>query len=144
MLRPEAVSFRYQLEGYDEGWIAAGPVHEAAYAHSNPDDVPEHIDCQVVRHVVLDDAVPTEHPAQDAEPEDGCQFGTLDRESQYQRRVAYADRDQGAQEPADDDGSPGQFRIGAVPDNASRFCRGGAHGWFPLPRTLFRGIDPWW
>jgi PAS domain S-box-containing protein len=36
MLRPEAMSFRYRLDGYDEQWIPAGGATESNYARLTP------------------------------------------------------------------------------------------------------------
>jgi PAS domain S-box-containing protein len=36
LVRPEAVSFRYQLDGFDREWITAGRASEASYSHLAP------------------------------------------------------------------------------------------------------------
>jgi PAS domain S-box-containing protein len=38
LLHPEAVSFRYRLDGYDPDWVPASRVTEATYAHLLPGD----------------------------------------------------------------------------------------------------------
>ncbi len=36
LVRPEAVSFRYRMDGFDRDWIAANRISEASYAHLVP------------------------------------------------------------------------------------------------------------
>lgn len=38
LVRPEAVSFRYRLDGFDRDWIAASRASEASYSHLVPGD----------------------------------------------------------------------------------------------------------
>jgi hypothetical protein len=70
-----------------------------------------------LRDVVLDDAVAPQDAAQNAEAEDGRQFRTLDGETEDQRGITDADGDDHAQEIADQDRRPGQFRIRSVANN---------------------------
>jgi hypothetical protein len=61
--------------------------------------------------VVFDDAFPPQHATENAESENRRQFGTCNREAENQGRITDGDRDDHTDEPADNDGGPGEFRI---------------------------------
>jgi PAS domain S-box-containing protein len=47
LLRPEAVSFRYRMDGFDRDWIAASQVSEANYAHLAPGNFRFHLQARL-------------------------------------------------------------------------------------------------
>ena len=86
----------HKNSGHGEHHSRGGAVHAAS-------------DC--LHDIVFNNALATEHAAQDSETKDRGKLGALDGEPEYQCGIPNRYGNDATQEPADDGRRPGQFRV---------------------------------